>query len=88
MQFFVYILYSEKFNKTYVGLTNNLNRRLKEHNNASNKSTKAYIPWKIIYTESLPDRVSARKREKYFKNGSGREYIRARLSEWLRSSAE
>lgn len=74
--FIVYVLYSEKFNRTYTGLTNNLERRLREHNSKRNKSTKAYVPWKVIYTEEFDTRIEARKREKYLKSGIGRDFIK------------
>ena len=74
--FFVYVLYSPKFDQIYIGMTNNLERRLQEHNAGHNKSTKAYLPWKKIHTESFPTRIEARKREKYLKTQRGRELIR------------
>lgn len=74
--FTVYVLYSERFNRTYTGLTNNLDRRLKEHNSKQNKSTKAYTPWRLIYTEQLETRVEAREREKFLKSGKGRDFIK------------
>jgi len=49
--FYVYVMHSLKFDRTYTGMTNNINRRIKEHNNKQNKSTKAYTPWELIYQE-------------------------------------
>ncbi|MBL7788391.1 MAG: GIY-YIG nuclease family protein [Chitinophagales bacterium] len=43
--YFVYILYSSKFDKYYIGQTNNLSDRLTRHNAGSVKSTKPYLPW-------------------------------------------
>jgi putative endonuclease len=57
-------------------LTNNLERRFNEHNNGKNKSTKAYVPWQLIYVEGFETRIEARKREKYLKSGIGREFIK------------
>ncbi|MFD2568633.1 GIY-YIG nuclease family protein [Pseudotenacibaculum haliotis] len=74
--FYVYVLYSEKFSRTYTGFTNNLERRLKEHNAKRNKSTKAFVPWSIIYKEEVETRVLAREREKYLKSGIGRDFIK------------
>ena len=74
--FVVYVLYSEKFERTYVGFTNDLERRLKEHNSKQNKSTKAYVPWTVIYQEQSKTRIEARKREKYLKSGIGRDFIK------------
>ena len=55
-------------------MTNDLERRLMEHNTGHVKPTKAYIPWKIIYGEKCLSREEARAREKFFKSGSGREF--------------
>ncbi len=76
---YVYVLYSSDFDRIYIGMTNNLNRRLQEHNSGQNKSTKAYLPWKHIHQELFPDRITARAREKYFKSYRGRHYIRTQI---------
>jgi putative endonuclease len=74
--YFVYALYSISFDRLYIGFTNDLSRRLNEHNSKKNKSTKAYVPWKLIQREEFETRLEARKREKYLKSGIGREYLR------------
>ena len=74
--FHVYILYSQKFNRTYTGQTQNLGARLKEHNSGYNKSTKHYIPWDIIYSEVFDSRDEAILREKFLKSSAGRRYIK------------
>ena len=74
--YYVYAILSETRNYIYVGLTNDVNRRLAEHNNGYNKTTKAYRPFKLILTEKFENRTDARTREKYLKSGSGKEYIR------------
>jgi putative endonuclease len=74
--FFVYILKSQINSSLYKGITSNLSKRLAEHNSGKTKSTKAYCPWKLIYFEECKTRQEAREREKYFKTGSGREFIR------------
>ena len=77
--FFVYVLYSEKFNRFYTGMTVNVLKGLKQHNLKQNKSTKAYVPWKLIYTEEFESRIAAREKEKHLKSGVGREFIKALL---------
>ena len=62
-------------NKTYVGYTNDLDRRLKEHNTGQNYFTKRYMPWKIKYTEEYNDVFSAKKREKYLNSASVRRLV-------------
>jgi putative endonuclease len=76
MKYYVYILNSKNHNKTYIGFTNNLGRRLKEHNSGKSKFTRKFIPWEIIYTEEFTNAVEARGREKYFKSSAGRKKIK------------
>jgi len=56
---FVYILHSEKIDKYYVGITDNLDWRLERHNNGWGKYTKRGIPWKIVYKEMYPTKSGA-----------------------------
>ncbi len=77
--FFVYVLKSEVDGRYYKGMTENLEKRLKEHNSGSTKSTKAYRPWRMIYSKSFETRIEAREFEKYLKSGSGRDYIKNTL---------
>lgn len=82
----VYVLFSDKYNRTYTGLTNNLERRFKEHNSGQSKSTKAFRPWRIVYKEVCQTRQEAREREKYLKSGIGRDFIKQKIRP--RSSTE
>jgi len=59
--FYVYAIQSLKINYLYVGMTNNIERRLHEHNNGENKSTKAYIPFKLIFKEEYKTGVKQEK---------------------------
>ena len=74
---YVYAIKSGVKNYIYVGMTNNLERRILEHNNGENKSTKAYIPFIVIYSEIFPNRIEARKKEKYLKSGIGKEWLKS-----------
>jgi putative endonuclease len=73
--FFVYVLLSQKTNRRYVGMSSDPEKRLLQHNGGYNRSTKAYIPWIKVHSESFATRVEARNREKYLKSGIGREYL-------------
>ncbi len=73
--YYLYILKSEKFFKTYVGISRNLKQRIQEHNSGSSCFTKRYRPWRLMYYEVCLSRTEARKREKYFKTASGRKKI-------------
>ncbi len=64
---YVYILKSVKNDAIYVGCTNNPVRRLSEHNASANRSTKRYIPWKIVYLEGYANKDDAEDREKKIK---------------------
>ena len=74
--FTVYAIRSEVRSYIYVGMTGNLKRRLGEHNRGENRSTKAYKPFVLIYTETFETRVEAREKEKYFKSGIGKEFLK------------
>jgi len=75
--FIVYAIKSSIRNYIYVGLTNDVMRRIIEHNNGENRSTKAYRPFVLIYEEQYNNRSEAREREKYLKSGVGKEFLRA-----------
>jgi putative endonuclease len=77
--FYVYVLYSFKFERYYVGMTNCLENRLNEHNDGKTKSTKAFAPWLIVHTENFEIRAAARKREKYLKTAAGRRWRKANI---------
>ncbi len=80
----VYVLKSLNNWRFYVGMTANVEKRLKEHNSGFTKSTKGYLPWDLFFFESYPSRFEARKREKYLKSGVGKEFIKEK---WSHSSA-
>jgi len=61
--FYMYILKSLKDDKLYIGSTNNLRRRLEEHNSGLNKSTKTRSPFNLIYYEAYTNEEDARHRE-------------------------
>ena len=75
MKYSVYILFSEKFKKTYVGQTSDLSKRFALHNSGKVKSTKRYLPWKLIYCEEYNSRSEAMAREEWFKSSAGRKSI-------------
>ena len=72
----VYILKSLKDNRTYVGSTNNFERRLAEHNTGRVTSTKHRIPFKILFTEEFETSREAKKKELYYKSGAGRRKLK------------
>ena len=72
----VYILRSKKDGRRYIGLKGNLDRRLYDHENGLVKSTKNRRPLKLIYKEEFSIKSDAQEREKFFKSGRGREYLK------------
>ncbi len=77
--YFVYALKSQERNYIYVGMTNNLERRIKQHQDGKSKTTKPYAPFVLIYTEKHSTRSEARIREKYLKSGCGKEFLKTLL---------
>ena len=75
---YVYVLYSVAGEKSYVGYTNDTERRLFEHNVSETKGfTLRYRPWLLIHTESFQTKAEAMKREKFLKSGQGRAFVKA-----------
>jgi putative endonuclease len=72
----VYAIKIKNRNYIYVGLTSNLEERLQRHNSGREKTTRAYRPFELIYSEDHPTREEARKREKYLKSGVGKEFLK------------
>jgi len=69
--YYVYLTKSKKDNKSYIGLTNDLRKRLMEHNQGLSKSTKYRRPWALVYYEayaSLKDAQTREQKLKKFKN--------------------
>jgi putative endonuclease len=74
--YYVYVISSKTRKYIYVGITNNLNRRIAEHNGGYNKTTRAYRPFKLVLSEEFTNRIAAREREKYLKSGFGKEFLK------------
>lgn len=70
----VYVLKGSN-GKRYVGITNNIERRLKEHRSGSTKGGQVIGDFRLLYTEEFVDYYVARKREKFLKSGQGREWL-------------
>jgi len=81
MRFIVYILYSTKCDKYYVGQTANLEVRMEEHNIGKGGAfSSSCLPWILVYQESFPSRREAVKREREIKNKKSRIYIEKLIS--------
>lgn len=85
--YYVYILFSLKDGKLYIGYTTNLRKRVDYHNKGLNVSTKNRRPLKLIYSEAYISKIDARTREKFLKSGRGREVIKKQLKNTLDQTA-
>jgi len=81
--YYVYILLSLRDNLFYTGYTVNLQERIKQHNQGKTFSTKSRRPLKLIYAEACFSEKDAKQREKYFKTGIGKKFLRQRLRNYL-----
>ncbi len=72
----VYVIRSKSNNRKYIGQTNNLDRRIDEHNTRKHRFTSGKGPWELVYQESFATRTEAMRREKFLKSGKGREFLK------------
>ncbi|MGA1978088.1 MAG: GIY-YIG nuclease family protein [Bacteroidales bacterium] len=80
--YYVYALYSEKYNKIYIGSSSDLIKRINSHNDPRNKGwTSRFRPWILIYSEILSSKPEALLREKQLKSFNGRCFIRSLVPE-------
>jgi len=86
--YYVYILKSINYNEIYTGSTNDLKRRLVEHNNGNEISTKRYKPWRLIYYEAFSSEKDAREREMKLKyHGNATRELKKRIKHSLENGA-
>ncbi len=76
MLYFTYVLKSKYFKKSYVGVTSDLERRIKEHNAGYHHYTKRYMPWELFWYEKFLTQSKALKKEKYLKSSVGRRFLK------------
>jgi putative endonuclease len=83
MLYYVYVLQSATDKNFYVGYTNNIKKRIEEHNRGLVISTKKRIPLKLVYLEASLSQNDALVREKYLKTSWGKRYIKNRIRDYL-----
>ena len=86
MFYYVYILRSLKDKRFYIGFTDDLKKRVAEHNKNKNLSTKNRGPWRLIFYEAYLNKYDALRREKYLKSTKGWTTIKTMLSEYLKDN--
>jgi len=78
--YFVYSLQSElNPTKYYIGVTTNVEERLKDHNSGKATHTSQYRPWKLVTYTAFPEKPKAKEFEKYLKSASGRAFAKKRF---------
>jgi putative endonuclease len=82
--YWVYVLYSLKDSKMYIGYTTNLKQRLSNHNQGKTKSTAKRLPFKLLFCEAYISKKDALRREKYFKTTAGKKTLKLMLRESLK----
>jgi putative endonuclease len=85
---YVYVLSSFKGDHLYIGFTQDLQKRITEHNKGLNRSTKAYVPWRLVYYEVHRNELDGLRREKYLKTTAGNKALKNMLREELKSSRD
>ena len=83
MSFWVYVLQSETTGEIYIGQTHDLDMRLAQHNDPAHDLTlhtkRRKGPWRLVYSEDVPTRSTAMRRERQLKCGAGRRFIKKLL---------
>lgn len=77
--YFVYVLKSLRDKQYYYGQTQDIERRLDNHNKGLVKSTKSRRPFILVYFEIVVTRKEALKKERFFKSGIGRMYLKTKI---------
>ena len=81
--FVVYILYSIKLNKYYIGHTEDLEKRLSRHNSGKVKSTRSGMPWVVKHVEKFSNRNDGYRRELQIKSYKGGRAFKALIKDYL-----
>jgi putative endonuclease len=79
----VYLLESLDKKSWYIGFSDNLKRRLTEHNNGKGGKTTRTQKWKLIYFEGYLNKFDALGRERFLKSGSGRKFLKKQIANYL-----
>ncbi|KKW39609.1 hypothetical protein A2454_06190 [Candidatus Peribacteria bacterium RIFOXYC2_FULL_55_14] len=78
---YVYYLESENEKHWYIGMTNDIRRRLTEHNGGKSIHTNKHKPWKLRMAVSFVSYTKAKEFEEYLKSHSGRAFVKKHLEE-------
>ena len=82
--YYSYVIWSNKLLKRYIGSTQNIEKRLNQHNSGKTPFTLRGIPWILIYSESFETKDEAIRREKFLKSGIGRKWLDEKFPQYRR----
>jgi len=82
--FFVYVLKSKKDGGFYTGFTDNLDQRIKKHNDGSVISTRTRKPFELVYLEGCKNKTDALHRKIYLKTSWGKRYVKNRIKNYMK----
>jgi putative endonuclease len=82
MSYWVYIIESLKDHSFYIGYSENLENRLKQHNNGESTYSSLKIPWKLVYYEEFDNKKAALIREKFLKRQKNTSFYRSLVNEF------
>ena len=77
---YLYVIKSEQNGDLYVGITKDIETRMKDHQNGKNRYTKGLRPWNLVLVEEFEDWKKAREKEKHYKSGFGKEKLKEMLA--------
>jgi len=80
--YYLYILLNEAKTKTYTGFTQDVEKRLNEHNSGKVTSSRLYRPYRILYTQAFETLHEARHAERFYKSTTGRRRLKQLLLEF------
>ena len=78
---FVYILFSKSYSKFYIGYTEDIERRLKEHHQGAGHTTSRLGVIELVFYEAFKNKKDAQRRERYFKTSQGKKTLKLMLQE-------
>lgn len=81
--FYTYVLRSQKDGNLYIGYTENLKKRFKEHQDGQSPATSPRRPLDLIFYEAYLNKYDALRREKYFKTSKGKTTLQNMLREYF-----
>jgi len=84
--YFVYVLFSLKDRKYYIGYSTDITKRFLKHTSGEVNSTRSRRPLKLLYFEGYINRKDAKGRERFLKGGSGHNYLKKQLVRTLKEN--